>query len=342
VGQAEPEMMTETTAKLETPNETTVSTGGYRFAPHWIAVLAVIFTWPLLFVGGLVTTYRVGMAVPDWPTTFGINMFLYDMSNAAFGTFIEHGHRLYGAALGVCTILLMLDFLVFDPRKSVKVLGVLALLAVIAQGILGGIRVTNNSTFLAMVHGCTGQAFFAFMVVLMTVTAPSWFVTRVASKDTSRLKRLSVAMLVLAYSQVILGAWLRHFPSTDGLTIHMGWAFTVVGVLVALIKAAKGRKAELPGLKFPLRGLEISLAIQLILGIAAWWVLRPFDGIPKSVSTLQALLRTGHQANAALLLGASIMLVISLYGDAVGIVLSPVNKSTTSPADWSGLEVATS
>src|ERR1700744_5556447 len=117
---------------------------GYSPAPFWTAVGAAAFTWPLLFVGGLVTTYRVGMSVPDWPTTFGINMFLFNMGNAAFGVFVEHGPRLYGAAGGLCPTALMLDFLAFDRRKSVKALGVLALAAVIAQGVLGGMRVRNN------------------------------------------------------------------------------------------------------------------------------------------------------------------------------------------------------
>ena len=72
--------------------------------PHAVAVVAAVFTWPLIFVGGLVTTYRVGMAVPDWPTTFGMNMFLFRFWEAAWGVFIEHGHRLYGAAVGLATI----------------------------------------------------------------------------------------------------------------------------------------------------------------------------------------------------------------------------------------------
>ena len=70
----------------------------YRRAPHWMALFAALFTLPLLFVGGSVTTYRVGLAVPDWPNTFGINMFLYDFWNAPFGVRVEHTHRLYGAA----------------------------------------------------------------------------------------------------------------------------------------------------------------------------------------------------------------------------------------------------
>src|SRR5258707_6167447 len=136
----------------------------YRPGPHRVALFAAAVCWPLLLSGGQVTTYRVGMAVPDWPTTFGINMFLYNMFEAAFGPFLEHSHRLYGAAVRVCTILLMLDFLIFHRRRSVKVLGVLALAFVGLQGWLGGLRVDHNSTQLAMIHGCIGQAIFCLVV----------------------------------------------------------------------------------------------------------------------------------------------------------------------------------
>src|SRR5271166_5920276 len=123
----------------------------YRHSPHAMAWLAAVFTLPLLFVGGSVTTYRVGMAVPDWPTTFGMNMFLYDFWNAPFGVRVEHAHRLYGAAVGIATLTLCVWFLVGKRRSSLRVLGVLALLAVIGQGLLGGSRVTQNSTVLAAV-----------------------------------------------------------------------------------------------------------------------------------------------------------------------------------------------
>ena len=139
-----------------------------------MAVLAAVFTLPLLFVGGSVTTYRVGMAVPDWPTTFGINMFLYDFWNAPFGVQVEHAHRLYGAAVGLTTVGLTVWLFCFEPRRWMKGLGVLALVAVIGQGILGGTRVTQVSTFLAAVHGCTGQAFFALMVALCVLTGRDW------------------------------------------------------------------------------------------------------------------------------------------------------------------------
>src|SRR5436305_12713818 len=78
----------------------------FRRGPHYVAVFAAVFTWPLLLVGGSVTVYRVGMAVPDWPTTFGINMFLYDFVNAPWGVYLEHSHRLFGAAVGLTCVVL--------------------------------------------------------------------------------------------------------------------------------------------------------------------------------------------------------------------------------------------
>src|SRR5947207_1326298 len=107
----------------QTVSSSTDSPGtAYRRGPHAVAVCAAVLTWPLIFVGGLVTTYRVGMAVPDWPTTFGMNMFLYRFWEAAWGVFIEHGHRLYGAAVGVATIVLLICFLAAQGRWGLKAL----------------------------------------------------------------------------------------------------------------------------------------------------------------------------------------------------------------------------
>src|SRR4051794_7797932 len=174
----------------------------YRRGPHWVALFAAVFTLPLLFVGGSVTTYRVGMAVPDWPTTFGINMFLYDFWNAPFGVRVEHAHRLYGAAVGLATIGLMCWLLVFERRSWMKWLGVLALVAVIVQGVLGGTRVTQVSTFLAAVHGCTGQAFFGLMIALWVLTGRDWLEGKAPVTDTHRLRKASLVLLVLIYGQI--------------------------------------------------------------------------------------------------------------------------------------------
>src|SRR3954466_9839487 len=109
------------------PTPTAASRPVCRPGPFWMAVFAAVFTLPLLFVGGSVTSYGVGLAVPDWPTTFGVNMFLYDFWNAPCGVRVEHAHRLYGAAVGLATVFLAGSFLLVERRRSLKVLGVVAL-----------------------------------------------------------------------------------------------------------------------------------------------------------------------------------------------------------------------
>jgi cytochrome c oxidase assembly protein subunit 15 len=285
----------------------------YRRGPHWVAVFAAVFTLPLLFAGGSVTTYRVGMAVPDWPTTFGINMFLYDFWNAPFGVRVEHLHRLYGAAVGAATIVLAAWFLAAERRRSMKLLGVLALVAVIVQGVLGGTRVTRNSTFLAAVHGCTGQAFFALMVALCVLTGRGWLGTAARRPDDGHLRRRSAVTLALVYAQVVLGAWLRHDGTTEALLAHALMATAVWGHAAALVWRVGRRKEHVRELVPSARAMALAVTLQVALGLAAWWMLRPFDGIPRPVTFYQALVRTGHQTNGALLLAASVVLTLRAF-----------------------------
>ena len=289
------------------------STVAYRPGPHWFALIATVFTWPLLFVGGLVTTYKVGMAVPDWPTTFGMNMFLYDMTRASWGVFGEHTHRLYGAAVGFFTILLMVDFLLFERRRWMKVMGVVALLAVIGQGLLGGLRVTRGSTLLAAVHGCTAQAFFALMVGLCVWTGRSWFAGNRNVAGSGRIRRMSASLLALVYSQVLVGAWLRHYSKVDALWIHATLAALVLGHGLATVILVIRRRRSWPELAPASRALAVALGLQVALGVAAWWMLRPFDGSTHAVDFFSAMIRTGHQANAGLLIGATMVLTLRAY-----------------------------
>ena len=304
-------MMNQSTTTSSHP---TAPRTGYRAGPRWMALGATAFTWPLLFVGGLVTTYRVGMAVPDWPTTFGVNMFLFNMFDANWGVFGEHAHRLYGSAVGLLTILLMLEFLAFERRPKVKWLGVLALLAVIAQGLMGGMRVRWNWTGLAAFHGVFGQVFFGFMVALCVLTGRSWFTPSRVADGAAKARRMAATALGLIVSQVMVGAWLRHYPSRTALVVHAVAALLVLGhVGMVAIKYSRPRTG-LPELVPSARALGVLIALQVALGLGAWWMLRPFDGMARSVTMFQALVRTGHQANGALLLAAAVVLTMRAFG----------------------------
>ncbi len=279
----------------------------YRPGPHWVAVVAALFTWPLLFVGGLVTSYKVGMAVPDWPTTFGINMFVYDFFNSPWGVFIEHTHRLYGAAVGLATIILVIWFSVCESSNR-RMVGIawFALLAVIVQGLLGGLRVNWNSTILAAVHGCSGQAFFGLMVTIAVLTSHTYRDRRLTLEDDSRLRAATLGLVGLIYAQELAGAWVRHFPSRLALVVHGVAALAVVGHATRVICKILHRRDELKLLMTSTLALILTLTGQVALGLMAWWVLE----IPRQQKDLSALIRTGHQANAALLLGSSVALAV--------------------------------
>ena len=141
---------------------------------HWYAVVAAASVSLLICSGGLVTSHEAGMAVPDWPNTFGYNMFLFPISRWMGGVFFEHTHRLIASTVGLLTVILCIALFVIESRRWVKTLGLIAVAAVIVQGILGGLRVTENNAVLGLFHGCLAQSFFALMATIALVTSRFW------------------------------------------------------------------------------------------------------------------------------------------------------------------------
>jgi cytochrome c oxidase assembly protein subunit 15 len=283
--------------------------------PHAVALVAAVFTLPLLFVGGSVTSYGVGMAVPDWPTTFGINMFLYDFWNAPFGVQVEHTHRLYGAAVGLATVFLAGSFLAFERRRFMKVLGVLALAHVIVQGVLGGTRVTQVSTLLAAAHGCLGQAFFGVMVALCVLTGRVWNESAGSplSTDPVRVRPRAAVLLALVYGQVVVGAWFRHYRSVPALWVHGLLAVGVLGHAIALSLAVARHKSEAGPVWPAARAAGVLAGLQVVLGVMTLVVILPLGGNPRTPTLWEAMTRTAHQTNGALLLAASVVLALRAY-----------------------------
>jgi len=318
------------------------TTATFRRGPHWIALAAAVFTLPLLYVGGSVTTYRVGLAVPDWPTTFGDNMFAYDFWNAPFGVRIEHAHRLYGAAVGLFTVLLAAWFLVFERRRWIKGLGVLAVVAVIIQGVLGGTRVTEVSTWLAAVHGCVGQAFFGLMVALCVLTGRVWQDRTPPRIDADHLRPLALVVLALVSVQILLGSWLRHYGTWPVLVGHAVFALAVWAHALTFALRVERRRARLAPLVPSARALGIASTLQIVLGIVSLIDLLPFDGTPRAVSFDQAVVRTAHQTTGALLLAATVVVNLrvfrhlssSRFGSAIHGEESSARTTESVALDW--------
>jgi cytochrome c oxidase assembly protein subunit 15 len=194
-----------------------------RFA--WLLCLATIF---LICSGGMVTSKGVGLAVPDWPTTFGYNMFLFPVSRWVGGIFFEHTHRLIASAVGFMTIILAVWLWLAENRRSVRSLGLLALVLVILQGLLGGLRVTMLKDEIGIFHACLAQAFLGLLVVIALVTTKSWQLLSDNLVDLIKFKAIKALALfttVAIYLQLALGATMRHqhrdlaifdFPTANG------------------------------------------------------------------------------------------------------------------------------
>src|SRR5438132_14119182 len=137
----------------------------------WFTAVATLF---LICSGGMVTSKGVGLAVPDWPTTFGYNMFLFPFSKWVGGILFEHTHRLIASAVGFLTIILAIWLWSSESRRWVRNLGLIALAGVILPGILGALRVTDLKDDIGIFHAFVAQAFLALLVLIALVTTNFW------------------------------------------------------------------------------------------------------------------------------------------------------------------------
>src|ERR1700747_1353055 len=139
---------------------------------HWFAIISTISVLGLICSGGLVTSHEAGMAVPDWPNSFGYNMFLFPISRWVGGVFFEHTHRLIASLVGLLTIGLCIATWLIEDRRWVKWLAGVAGLAVIVQGVLGGLRVTKAKALPRLLPGRLPQRFLRLMATFALVYSP--------------------------------------------------------------------------------------------------------------------------------------------------------------------------
>src|ERR1700742_1932482 len=156
------------------PQSSAVTDRHYHVWLNRFAWLSAATTLLLICSGGMVTSKNVGLAVPDWPTTFGYNMFLFPLSKWVGGVLFWHTHRLIASVVGFLTIALAIWVWRSESRRWVRNLGLIALVGVIVQGILGGLRVTMLKDEVGIFHACVAQAFLALLVVIALVTTRSW------------------------------------------------------------------------------------------------------------------------------------------------------------------------
>ena len=184
---------------------------------HAYTVFVAVCILVLICSGGMVTSKGAGMSVPDWPNSYGYNMFAFPVSRWVGGILFEHVHRLIASMVGLLTLGLTAWILRVERRRWVRTLGMLATVAVIVQGLMGGLRVVELWAWMGIFHACFAQVFLALVSFIALATSRWWAmpggeVLRPldARHKTRRLGRVLLVLAHLVFLQLVLGATMRH------------------------------------------------------------------------------------------------------------------------------------
>jgi cytochrome c oxidase assembly protein subunit 15 len=311
--------MPEPTAFRRLPTRHGGSSGLHRFA-----VATAAATLLLVVAGGLVTSTESGLSVPDWPTTYGQNPFTFPLSKWVGGIRFEHAHRLIASTVGFLTIVLAVLLARREPRRWVRRLGYLALCAVVAQGVLGGLTVLwLLPTAVSVAHACLAQIFFCLIVAVAVVTSPRFIEATPPDLRAAFLRspvaRITAAASAAIFLQLVLGAVMRHthaglaipdfplalgrlVPPIGSFAVGIHFAHRLGGLIVAVLVAAcmvRAVRSRRPGLRKAAVWLCGLVALQIALGAA-------------TVLTRKSVpVTTAHVATGALLLAGTLALCLS-------------------------------
>ena len=297
------------------------------------AALVAASTAALIFAGGLVTSTGSGLAVPDWPNTYGWFMWAFPLNKMVGGIFYEHLHRLVASTVGFLIVVLAIWLYRAERRRWVRRLGYVALAAVITQGILGGITVLwYLPDAISIAHASLAQIVFCLTTTIALVTSRGWVNgyadpegprRTTKERDDHTLPRIAIATTVAIYIQIVVGATMRHtgaglaipdFPLAFGHIIPTHWdaniaihfAHRVGAAAVTLLIAAVSGHAlyhhrHSRELVRPAILLLMLVALQITLGALT------------VLSQKQFIINSLHVVNGALVLVTSLVLTLRAH-----------------------------
>ncbi len=276
------------------------------------AVFTACCTFLLLVAGALVTSNDAGLSVPDWPLSYGSLA-----PPMVGGIFYEHGHRMIAAFVGMLSIILAAWLQRVETRAWVRWLGIAAVGAVIAQGILGGITVLFFLPApISAAHATLAQIFFCTIVSIALFTSAWWERQRPASGPASvdhgepRVHTIAAATVALTLVQLVLGAAFRH--KGFGIIPHLIGAVVVTGMIFWLAGVLRRRFGGIPVLRGSARALHALIGLQLLLGGAAWWSREYARQFPQPIPVMVTL-TVLHTVSGALVLATTVLVTLACY-----------------------------
>jgi len=277
---------------------------------RFVRIVAIITTCallPLVIVGTGVTTKHAGMAFPDWPTSNGsiVNPEGWTRNEK---TLFEHGHRLLGWTVGLLAIVQV--WAAFKQTRALRAAALATLIAIIIQGVLGGVRVRLVSTLLAMIHGIWAQICFALACTVILHASRSWNDRRGSfeARGAAFFRKLAFVGGIAVLLQIAFGAAYRHFGSTHALIAHLLGAIVVIGLLGWISMWVIEQYAGCPLFLRLGRWLAGLIGIQLMLGGFAFLVVVMGADLG---TTLRWVVPAAHAVVGALLLGCMTCLLLS-------------------------------
>jgi cytochrome c oxidase assembly protein subunit 15 len=308
---------------IEVPRGRTAPVALHRFAQFTCA--STLF---LLFAGALVKSTGSGLAVPDWPLSYG-----QVMPPMVGGVFYEHGHRMVATFVGMLTTLLACWMVHSEPRTWVRRLGLVALAAVICQGLLGGLTVLLKlPPEVSIAHAGLAQVFFGLTIALSFFTAPSWqrapALAAAVPAPVRAVRRLAIGTALLVYVQILLGALVRHYgaglsipdfplangriiPVIDSFYVGIHFAHRVGALLVTCavvyltVRVQRSWRAR-TALWWCATLMQVAVAVQIALGAYVIWHERAVE------------MTSMHLVNGAVTWGLALSLVLIAFRDLPG------------------------
>jgi cytochrome c oxidase assembly protein subunit 15 len=271
---------------------------------HRYAIFVACSTFILIIAGALVTSNEAGLSVPDWPTSFGS----FRMPPMVGGVLFEHGHRMIAGTVGILTILLAVGLWLKEARTWVRWVGAAAVLAVVAQALLGGITVLFHlPVAISASHATLGQIFFCLNSSIAMFTAATWRWDEPKLVDTSSpsLHHLTGVTTCAILVQLVLGSVYRHAGS--GIAPHLVGACVVALLVVTVVARILADFPVQRALTRPALILAALLVVQVALGIYSYILKAAAQGQPHPPHAA-VLVTTLHVAVGALTLVTSLYL----------------------------------
>jgi cytochrome c oxidase assembly protein subunit 15 len=276
---------------------------------HAYAVFLACATFLLIVAGALVTSNDAGLSVPDWPTSFGT----FRMPRMVGGVLYEHGHRMIAATVGLMTVILAVWMWLKEPRRWLRWVSGIAVLAVIAQGVLGGITVLFYLPVVVSVgHATLAQSVFCATVSLSLFARPDWRWDEAKMEDLSApsLRQLSVVTSAAILLQLVLGAAFRH--NGIGIVPHIVVALVVTLLVTWTAMRVFTKFSSERRLVRSAGALVGLLLVQLFLGVGAYMMKIAAQNAPQPLPPVVNV-TTAHVAVGALVLAASVVLALQVF-----------------------------